>query len=227
MALSPSLYRYRLSVEELVLILYTINCGKTAEAMLKRAYDDAPDDQRSTLLTAARNSLLARNYAHLVEHAFPQIAPEIQKTVFPLSSFSTLIELYDERPGGGFYLQLFYHPQYGFTLQQNENNVVFSLTYAVKPDLLGSVLAEIFDHVSGGDRGEPIAKKYLNFSFEDLERWLSTEELEIKAELEAKSLPGAEAELFASDLANLIGFGSISFSSLDFEFVHRFQQSSD
>ncbi len=216
MALPPSLYRYRLSVEELVLILYTINCGKTAEAMLKRAYDDTPDDQRSTLLTAARNSLLARNYAHLVEHDFPQIAPEIQKTVFPLSSFSTLIELYDERPEGGFYLQLFYHPDYGFTLQQNDSNIVFGLTYATKSNLLGSVLAELFDHVSGGESADPVAKEHLNFSLQDLERWLSTEEAVIVKELEAKSMPGPEAESFSFDLANLLGFGTISFSALDF-----------
>jgi len=83
MALSQVLYHYKLSVEELVLILYTINCGKTAETLLARAYDKIPEEHLSILLTAGRNSLLAHDYAQLVDKDFPQVTKELQKTVFP------------------------------------------------------------------------------------------------------------------------------------------------
>ena len=54
MAKSHLLYHYKLSVEELVLTLFTINCGEVANALLARAYDVVPEEHFSILLTAGR-----------------------------------------------------------------------------------------------------------------------------------------------------------------------------
>jgi len=217
MAISPLLYHYKLSIEELVLVLYTINCGKTAKALLARAYDEIPEEHNSILLTAGRNSLLAREFARLGENDLPLVPRELQQTVFPLSCFTTLVELYDEREDGGFYLQLFHHPQHGFTLQQNQHHVVFNLTYSADPKNLGSLLADLFDHVGGEESGDPLEEQTLNFSFEELQGWMGGDAGEIKAALEGKSFPDEQAERLTADLASVVGYGSISVSPVDFD----------
>jgi len=60
-------------------------------------------------------------------------------------------------------------------------------------------------------------EKTLIFSFEELHGWMGGEKGDIKAALEAKSLPGEQAEMLSADLADMIGFGSISISPVDFE----------
>ncbi len=212
MAQKPMLYQYKLSIEELVLILYTINCGKTAEVLLRRAYDEIPEDQLSNLLTAGRNSLLARDYAKLVEYDFPKVPIELQKTVFPISVFDTLVELYDDRAERGFFLQMFHHPKYGFTVQQNQNHVVFNLTHANTPSLLGPFMADLFDHVGGEVGSELLDRDSLNFSLKELQDWIGVEPKQSKTAMMKKGLPQAQAEMLAEDLVAIRGLGSISIS---------------
>jgi len=216
---SEKLLRYKLSIEELVFILFNINCGKIARYYLSNAYENLPEEHLTPLLTAARNSLIARGYCFLDDNGRPVVAPPVQEAVFNLASCTSYGELLFSTGSVGAQLELFLHPRYGFTTLHYTNSFVVTLTHA-RYEFLEEYVQGFFPYNTASVEQDTTRLSTRPVPLEFIPALPMLEEQVIRENLTAWEWPQEDLDLFLSDIARVMIIGSASFSDLGPEKIY-------